>query len=236
MASFASRFISKAIVEGDDSHEIPIGGADSSSTSSSAPYDPRTLYERLQEQKQKKDDEFAAKTKLGNLIKKLDPEEIEFLRNEEEKQKQKLQQEQQEVEANLAEFRKQAAELRSLDSTDDHVTPHALPIVFPTTTTKATTKSTNKNGAGSKGLISTVGVVRKKRPAEEPASTKEKSTNEKTNSSKTVEGASEVTKKLKPSSETKSPASATKPPAPVAKPAGALNMLAGYGSDDEDSS
>lgn len=29
------------------------------------PYDPRTLYERLQEQKQKKDDAFAEATKFG---------------------------------------------------------------------------------------------------------------------------------------------------------------------------
>lgn len=35
------------------------------------PYDPRTLYERLQEQKQKKDDAFAEATKFGKNLTRL---------------------------------------------------------------------------------------------------------------------------------------------------------------------
>ncbi|KAF9155322.1 hypothetical protein DFQ26_009779 [Actinomortierella ambigua] len=53
-------------------------------------YDPRTLYERLQEQRQKKDDAFREATKFGNLIKKLDGDEFDFLSNlheEEDKKK-----------------------------------------------------------------------------------------------------------------------------------------------------
>ncbi|KAG0258884.1 hypothetical protein BG011_003020, partial [Mortierella polycephala] len=43
------------------------------------PYDPRTLYERLQEQKQKKQDAFSEATKFGNLIHRIDNEEFDFL-------------------------------------------------------------------------------------------------------------------------------------------------------------
>ncbi|KAJ6220462.1 hypothetical protein RDWZM_006274 [Blomia tropicalis] len=42
-------------------------------------YDPRTLYQRLQEQKMKKQEEFEESKKLKNLIKGLDNDEIEFL-------------------------------------------------------------------------------------------------------------------------------------------------------------
>lgn len=43
------------------------------------PYDPRTLYERLQEQKMKKQEAYDESHKLKNLIKGLDNDEIEFL-------------------------------------------------------------------------------------------------------------------------------------------------------------
>ncbi|CAH1985478.1 unnamed protein product [Acanthoscelides obtectus] len=43
------------------------------------PYDPRSLYERLQEQKQKRELEYEESHKLKNMIKGLDDDEIEFL-------------------------------------------------------------------------------------------------------------------------------------------------------------
>lgn len=43
------------------------------------PYDSRSLYERLQEQKQRKDLEYEEAHKLKNMIKGLDDDEIEFL-------------------------------------------------------------------------------------------------------------------------------------------------------------
>lgn len=42
-------------------------------------YDPRSLYERLQEQKMKKEADFEEKNKLQNLIPKLDDEEVQYL-------------------------------------------------------------------------------------------------------------------------------------------------------------
>ncbi|KAK3847202.1 MAG: N-terminal domain of NEFA-interacting nuclear protein NIP30-domain-containing protein [Linnemannia gamsii] len=63
------------------------------------PYDPRTLYERLQEQKQKKSDAFAEATKFGNLIHKIDNDEFDFLSSlEDEGAKKKREQAEQEAE------------------------------------------------------------------------------------------------------------------------------------------
>ncbi|KAJ8668521.1 hypothetical protein QAD02_010184 [Eretmocerus hayati] len=44
-----------------------------------APYDPRCLYDRLQEQKNKKEAEYEEAHKLKNMIKGLDDDEVEFL-------------------------------------------------------------------------------------------------------------------------------------------------------------
>ncbi|KAF9928981.1 hypothetical protein FBU30_001986 [Linnemannia zychae] len=64
------------------------------------PYDPRTLYERLQEQKQKKNDAFIEATKFGNLIHKIDNDEYDFLSSlEDEETKKKREQAEQEEEA-----------------------------------------------------------------------------------------------------------------------------------------
>ncbi|KAI9497060.1 NEFA-interacting nuclear protein NIP30, partial [Zychaea mexicana] len=41
-------------------------------------YDPRTLYERLQEQKNMKEELFQEQTRLSNLIKRVDDEEAEY--------------------------------------------------------------------------------------------------------------------------------------------------------------
>ncbi|GJJ68904.1 hypothetical protein EMPS_01250 [Entomortierella parvispora] len=63
------------------------------------PYDPRTLYERLQEQKQKKDDAFAEATKFGNLIHRIDNDEFDFLstlESDEAKKKKELEEQEQE--------------------------------------------------------------------------------------------------------------------------------------------
>ncbi|KAF9549972.1 hypothetical protein EC957_002032 [Mortierella hygrophila] len=69
------------------------------------PYDPRTLYERLQEQRQKKTDAFAEATKFGNLIHKIDNDEFDFLSSlEDEDAKKKREQAEQEAE-DLKNFR-----------------------------------------------------------------------------------------------------------------------------------
>jgi hypothetical protein len=43
-------------------------------------YDPRTLFERLQEQKNLKQEKFEEESRLSNLIKRVDEEEAEYFR------------------------------------------------------------------------------------------------------------------------------------------------------------
>lgn len=43
------------------------------------PYDPRSLYEQLQEQKLKKEEEYAEKQRFSNQVKRLDDDEAQFL-------------------------------------------------------------------------------------------------------------------------------------------------------------
>ncbi|CAG8614366.1 10483_t:CDS:2 [Paraglomus brasilianum] len=85
-------------------------------------YDPRTLYERLQEQKMKKEEAFQEQTRLSNLIHRLDEDEIEFLatlENQERKsEKVKLKKE----EELLEEFRRAAAEA-------DEATHNAISVI-----------------------------------------------------------------------------------------------------------
>ncbi|KAG9325467.1 hypothetical protein KVV02_007498 [Mortierella alpina] len=69
------------------------------------PYDPRTLYERLQEQKQKKDDAFAEATKFGNLIHRIDNDEFDFLSTLENEEAQKKRELAEQEEEELRKFR-----------------------------------------------------------------------------------------------------------------------------------
>lgn len=66
-------------------------------------YDPRTLYERLQEQKNIKEELFQEQTRLSNLIKRVDDEEAEYYQTLSDVQErlnlEKAQKEQDELEA-----------------------------------------------------------------------------------------------------------------------------------------
>ena len=69
-----NRFVSKAIVSGLDDVETPLPNSanDDQDAVPHKPqqpvYDGRTLYERLQEQKDRKEEEFLAKTKFGTNL------------------------------------------------------------------------------------------------------------------------------------------------------------------------
>ncbi|CAG8559033.1 82_t:CDS:2 [Acaulospora morrowiae] len=72
-------------------------------------YDPRTLYERLQEQKMKKEELFQEMTRFSNLIHRLDEDEIEFLVTLENEERVKELEKMKKVEEELEEFRRAAA-------------------------------------------------------------------------------------------------------------------------------
>ncbi|KAJ2844353.1 hypothetical protein J3B02_004987 [Coemansia erecta] len=73
-------------------------------------YDPRTLYERLQEQRRRKEEALAESRRHANLIRKLDADESEFLETIEDQEHEKLVDQQRAELAALAAFKEQIAE------------------------------------------------------------------------------------------------------------------------------
>ncbi|KAL2915420.1 hypothetical protein HK105_205036 [Polyrhizophydium stewartii] len=68
-AQMTNKFISEAVLS-----EVP----ESAKVPEEA-YDPRPLYEKLAERKRIQEEEFAEKMRLANQVKRLDPDEVEFL-------------------------------------------------------------------------------------------------------------------------------------------------------------
>ncbi|KAI9476020.1 MAG: N-terminal domain of NEFA-interacting nuclear protein NIP30-domain-containing protein [Benjaminiella poitrasii] len=155
-------FISRSIVEADkekqieESSEPPVVVQES--------YDPRTLYERLQEQKAIKEEKFAEESRFANHIKRIDDEEAEYfktLADEKEKlERQRIISEQLELE----EYRKAVESTRSTSVTSQ------LPIIESSTKMALTTASTNatkhpsiiKSNKNSKNNIKGVLFVKKR--------------------------------------------------------------------------
>ncbi|KAI7870677.1 N-terminal domain of NEFA-interacting nuclear protein NIP30-domain-containing protein [Spinellus fusiger] len=73
--AFNKSFVSRGvIINADDKNE----GSEGKAPAPIQDYDPRTLYERLQEQRTLKDEEFHEATRLSKLIKLVDADEAEF--------------------------------------------------------------------------------------------------------------------------------------------------------------
>ncbi|KAJ1950071.1 hypothetical protein FBU59_000848, partial [Linderina macrospora] len=75
-------------------------------------YDPRTLYERLQEQKRKKEEEYADSHRLSKQIRLLDHEETEFLDAIDDQENEKLVAKRRQELLEVAEFQRMVAEKR----------------------------------------------------------------------------------------------------------------------------
>lgn len=73
-------------------------------------YDPRTLYERLKEQRDKKQEDFEESRKLKHCIKVLDNDEVEFLSKVDEQKLKEMLEKQEEEKQAIEEFRKQVAD------------------------------------------------------------------------------------------------------------------------------
>ncbi|XP_062555771.1 PSME3-interacting protein [Armigeres subalbatus] len=130
-------------------------------------YDSRSLYDRLQEQKQKKDLEYEEAHKLKNMIKGLDDDEVEFL-DLVDKNKMNAERKAQIEEAKeMSEFRQQVASLqekRMDEQIKQHISqpkPAKAPIV--------------SNRLSQKKILA--GVVIPKRKREEESATSQAETN-----------------------------------------------------------
>ncbi|KAI7901498.1 N-terminal domain of NEFA-interacting nuclear protein NIP30-domain-containing protein [Cokeromyces recurvatus] len=171
-------FVSRSIVEANEEKQINENSSEKPAVVQEE-YDPRTLYERLQEQRAIKEEKFLEESRFANQIKRIDEEEAEYfkiLADEKEKlERQRKINEQQELE----EYRKAVESSRTASTTSQ------LPILETTskttfTTTNATTKhpiiKSNKNSkTGLKGVL----FVKKRARDEEEDKTKNKDKDQK---------------------------------------------------------
>eukprot|EP00123_Amoebidium_parasiticum_P013777 comp22145_c0_seq1/m.32430 comp22145_c0_seq1/g.32430 ORF comp22145_c0_seq1/g.32430 comp22145_c0_seq1/m.32430 type:complete len:238 (-) comp22145_c0_seq1:203-916(-) len=190
-------------------------------------YDPRSLYERLEEQKAKKDDEFKEMISFKNQIKFLDDEELEFIRD---KEREKEEKEVRTWEEEMESVRKYREELAKTG--DDSAQAFNLGITkgVPKPGVPVDTKARKKPAIAS--LIKPKGASQVKRTASEQSNDAEKGSDDDQQPEKRPKTESEIPgKPLKP---TAAPAKdPPKPPAtaPNAPPLGSL--LGDYGSDSD---
>ncbi|KAI8808646.1 N-terminal domain of NEFA-interacting nuclear protein NIP30-domain-containing protein [Cladochytrium replicatum] len=219
-AQLSSKFVSKAVLIDENIEERT--ATDQVKTGEA--YDPRPLFERLQQQKQLKEDEFTEKTKLGNLIKKLDEDEVEFLAQQQRNALEERQRIAEEEQDELNEFRRAVAGERSATSQPVKVAPsvHSLP---PKKAHGAGVSGIAKAKLQSSGLSNKPVLVVKKRKdveATEGTQTNKKQKAEPTTEQRSTSVPSIVSKNVAPAKEA-TPKSSS------------LSLIAGY-SDDDDSS
>ncbi|KAJ2809466.1 hypothetical protein H4R20_000086 [Coemansia guatemalensis] len=182
-------------------------------------YDPRTLYERLQEQRSKKEDAYAESRRFANQIRKLDTDEIEFLDTVDELERKKQNEQKQSELLALAEFNSKVAER--------HKRPANTSIKRHNPKSNTSLKST---AVASK----LTGVVRRRRssgdsnqPITESATSDKDASNTCTPQSDDDNGKEDRKKRRKESQNTDCSDTATAEP-------NLLNMLASYASDESE--
>ncbi|KAI9467753.1 hypothetical protein LPJ78_001717 [Coemansia sp. RSA 989] len=107
----SSRFISEsAIEEARKEQDAWKRAYESNKPPDNETYDPRTLYERLQEQKLKKSEALAESRKAANQIHKLDYEETRFLESVQEAERLKQLERKRNEQAELTKFKEQMAQ------------------------------------------------------------------------------------------------------------------------------
>ncbi|KAI8608383.1 N-terminal domain of NEFA-interacting nuclear protein NIP30-domain-containing protein [Chytriomyces sp. MP71] len=224
-----NRFVSKGAVQGEA--EIVDPNADNSAPAPDVyvPPDNRTLYERLQTNKLKKEEEFAEKTRLANLIKKLDPDEIEFLSAQHDAKRAQQKAADSEVKAELAQFRRAAEQNNAANedgvnedvrAEEERTREKARAMASFSASLKKRTKPTPRED-GIALLVAGCGPSKKKRV----------DTDEGTGEAGSKRTKAEPLVASKPSSEKDlKPASSST----VIVPKPALGLVSGYGSDDED--
>uniref|UniRef100_A0A182P9U5 FAM192A/Fyv6 N-terminal domain-containing protein n=1 Tax=Anopheles epiroticus TaxID=199890 RepID=A0A182P9U5_9DIPT len=146
-------------------------------------YDPRSLYERLQEQKQKKDSEFEEAHKLKNMIKGLDDDEVEFLDLVDKNRMQAERQAHLEEQKELNEFRAKVATLQ--EKRLDEQIQQQVSVPKPTKTALTSTRPSQKQ------ILA--GVVRKRKlePENEPKEANESPEKRLSTSTKHTNGGTE---------------------------------------------
>ncbi|KAI8324452.1 hypothetical protein GQ54DRAFT_320969 [Martensiomyces pterosporus] len=109
-----SRFISEAAIdearrEREEAWKKAYEAGEAPTPTPDADHDPRTLYERLQEQRQRKDEAYAESRRFGNQIRKLDQGETEFLESVDDHEREKVEDQKRKEILELAAFKDEVA-------------------------------------------------------------------------------------------------------------------------------
>uniref|UniRef100_A0A182S674 FAM192A/Fyv6 N-terminal domain-containing protein n=1 Tax=Anopheles maculatus TaxID=74869 RepID=A0A182S674_9DIPT len=191
-------------------------------------YDARSLYERLQEQKQKKDSEFEEAHKLKNMIKGLDDDEVEFLDLVDKNRMQAERQAHLEEQKELNEFRAKVATLQE-KRLDEQIQQH---VSKP----KASKTPISSSRLSQKQILA--GVVRKRKlePENEPAEKPDTSSPTK-RVNKEPANETHSTTSATPQKESPKDSAESKPKVPNAgmRVIGILPGMGSYNYDDDDS-
>ncbi|KAJ3251268.1 hypothetical protein HDU77_005999 [Chytriomyces hyalinus] len=221
-----NRFVSKGAVQGEqeivdpNNHDTAIPAPDVY-----IPQDNRTLYERLQTNKLKKEEEFADKTRLANLIKKLDPDEIDFLSDQQRLKRETQAEHTRAVKSELEKFRNQddqGASDAALKAEEAALAERAKSIAaFSASFASQPAKKKKVVRGGLDGVV----VTSRKRSEADASGVDSKEDAKK--------GDAVVAKKVKVA-ETNAAKSSAAPKSSTAA-ATPLGLVSGYGSDDSDS-
>ncbi|KAI8384723.1 N-terminal domain of NEFA-interacting nuclear protein NIP30-domain-containing protein [Radiomyces spectabilis] len=169
MSVGGGKFVTGSVLENDKEESVKKEGSQDNAAPQ-AEYDPRTLYERLREQRQIKEDQFAEANRLSNFIKRVDADEAEYFTTLSEVQK-KLEQERKEKELEELENYRKAVELARITPSTEPLAA-AIPSMAAPTVKKPTTGAKRKS---SKNALDGLVVVKKKKSTEDEADEREKS-------------------------------------------------------------
>ncbi|SAM05920.1 hypothetical protein [Absidia glauca] len=226
-------FVSHSVIDNDKEQVIDQNGNDDTTNATdSAPveYDPRTLYERLQEQKTKKEEEFREATRFSNLVKRIDPDEAAYYKSLSDTQQQLDEDLKLKERMELEEYR------RAVEQARTESTPTTAPTAPTAVTATATTSSNKPVVKPKKDLFGGIVVLKKKKrtadqmddPEETPAKTKKGNVNDKPAQGKKKDD----TTAPEPAGKDASAASVKND---VKAPVGLTSLLAAYDDSDSDS-
>ncbi|KAG2174858.1 hypothetical protein INT43_005920 [Umbelopsis isabellina] len=169
--NISSSFVSREVIDEDgnskqlewDKVRSDAEKADAAPSVPTEPYDPRTLYERLQEQKTMKEDALKEAMRFSNLVKRIDDDEMDYYRTLTDTQ----------IQAELAKKRQEAEQLdeyrRAVDQASSAPEPPSLTSTRKNESKediKKFNKLPAKRSKSTKDLLQGV-VVAKKRNADE---------------------------------------------------------------------
>ncbi|KAF7732045.1 hypothetical protein EC973_007150 [Apophysomyces ossiformis] len=155
-------FVSRAVIE--ENKEQEIGSSVQASSTIQADYDPRTLYERLQEQRNIKEELFQEQTRLSNLIKRIDDDEAEYFQTLSDVQEKLEEEKRRKEDEELEEYRKAVEQARTLPPSSSSTSD-----TKPSTSSQSATSKRKPSKNALEGLV----VLKKKRDATDKEETKQ---------------------------------------------------------------